>query len=51
MKWLLQHGFHEKALAVVEEGKARTELLEEVYVSHLMKFLAVVSSIVIVNCG
>ncbi len=31
MKWLLQHGFHEKALAVVEEGKARTELLEEVY--------------------
>ncbi len=34
MKWLLQHGFHEKALAVVEEGKARTELLEEVYVQR-----------------
>jgi hypothetical protein len=39
VKWLLQHGFHEKALAVVEEGKARTELLEEVgsrYLDHLL---------------
>ncbi|GJN01348.1 hypothetical protein PR202_ga18609 [Eleusine coracana subsp. coracana] len=28
--WLLQHGFHEKALAAVEAGQGRTELLDEV---------------------
>ena len=33
VKWLLQHGFHEKALAAVEEGKAKPELLEEVWIS------------------
>lgn len=31
MKWLLQHGYYEKALAAVEEGNAKAELLEEVY--------------------
>ena len=30
MKWLLQHGYYEKALAAVEEGNAKPELLEEV---------------------
>eukprot|EP00249_Psilotum_nudum_P017659 c26429_g1_i1 orf=295-3261(+) len=37
--WLLQHGWHEEALAAVEAGKARTELLEEVgsrYLDHLI---------------
>lgn len=28
--WLLQHGFHEKALAAVEAGQGRNELLDEV---------------------
>ncbi|KAF7012224.1 hypothetical protein CFC21_026438 [Triticum aestivum] len=28
--WLLQHGWHEKALAAVEAGQGRTELLDEV---------------------
>lgn len=28
--WLLEHGWHEKALAVVESGQGRSELLEEV---------------------
>jgi vacuolar protein sorting-associated protein 41 len=28
--WLLQHGCHEKALAAVEAGQGRTELLDEV---------------------
>ncbi|GJN26057.1 hypothetical protein PR202_gb13955 [Eleusine coracana subsp. coracana] len=37
--WLLQHGFHEKALAAVEAGQGRTELLDEVgsrYLDHLI---------------
>ncbi|XP_051220094.1 vacuolar protein sorting-associated protein 41 homolog isoform X1 [Lolium perenne] len=37
--WLLQHGWHEKALAAVEEGQGRTELLNEVgsrYLDHLI---------------
>jgi hypothetical protein len=29
--WLLQHGCHEKALAVVESGQGRSELLDEVF--------------------
>lgn len=29
--WLLQHGWHEKALAAVEAGQGRTELLDEVF--------------------
>ena len=28
--WLLQHDCHEKALAAVEAGQGRTELLDEV---------------------
>ena len=28
--WLLQHGWHEKALAAVELGQGRIELLDEV---------------------
>lgn len=28
--WLIQHGWHEKALAAVEAGQGRTELLDEV---------------------
>lgn len=39
VNWLLQHGWHEKALAAVQAGKARTELLEEVgsrYLDHLV---------------
>ncbi|XP_028776127.1 vacuolar protein sorting-associated protein 41 homolog [Neltuma alba] len=37
--WLLQHGWHEKALAVVESGQGRRELLDEVgsrYLDHLI---------------
>ncbi|KAL0927682.1 hypothetical protein M5K25_001880 [Dendrobium thyrsiflorum] len=37
--WLLQHGFHEKALAAVEAGQGRNELLDEVgsrYLDHLI---------------
>lgn len=30
ISWLLQHGMHEKALAAVEAGQGRTELLDEV---------------------
>jgi hypothetical protein len=30
VKWLLLHGYYEKALAAVEEGNAKPELLEEV---------------------
>ncbi|KAL5983102.1 Vacuolar protein sorting-associated protein 41 [Asimina triloba] len=30
ISWLLQHGYHEKALAAVEAGQGRTELLDEV---------------------
>jgi hypothetical protein len=39
VKWLLQHGYYEKALAQVEEGNAKPELLEEVgsrYLDHLI---------------
>ncbi|XP_024396785.1 vacuolar protein sorting-associated protein 41 homolog [Physcomitrium patens] len=39
VKWLLQHGYYEKALAAVEEGNAKAELLEEVgsrYLDHLL---------------
>lgn len=31
ISWLLQHGWHEKALAVVESGQGRSELLDEVF--------------------
>ncbi|KAK4441239.1 Vacuolar protein sorting-associated protein 41 [Sesamum alatum] len=37
--WLLQHGYHEKALAAVEAGQGRSELLDEVgtrYLDHLI---------------
>ncbi|CAM6096608.1 unnamed protein product [Calypogeia fissa] len=37
--WLLQHGWHEKALEAVEAGTGRTELMEEVgskYLDHLV---------------
>ncbi|GAU45090.1 hypothetical protein TSUD_85760 [Trifolium subterraneum] len=37
--WLLQHGCHEKALAVVESGQGRSELRDEVgsrYLDHLI---------------
>lgn len=30
ISWLLQHGWHEKALAAVEAGQGRSELLDEV---------------------
>ncbi|GMH11106.1 hypothetical protein Nepgr_012947 [Nepenthes gracilis] len=39
INWLLQHGWHEKALAAVEAGEGRSELLEEVgsrYLDHLI---------------
>ncbi|XP_024023783.1 vacuolar protein sorting-associated protein 41 homolog [Morus notabilis] len=37
--WLLEHGWHEKALAAVEAGQGRSELLDEVgsrYLDHLI---------------
>lgn len=37
--WLLQHGWHEKALAVVESGQGRSELLDEVFKFILIQFL------------
>ncbi|KAL5715636.1 Vacuolar protein sorting-associated protein 41 [Ranunculus cassubicifolius] len=39
ISWLLQHGWHEKALAAVEAGQGRTELLDEVgsrYLDHMI---------------
>ncbi|KAL5709701.1 Vacuolar protein sorting-associated protein 41 [Ranunculus cassubicifolius] len=39
ISWLLQHGWHEKALAAVESGQGPTELLDEVgsrYLDHLI---------------
>ncbi|XP_059645373.1 vacuolar protein sorting-associated protein 41 homolog [Cornus florida] len=39
ISWLLQHGWHEKALAAVEAGQGRKELLDEVgsrYLDHLI---------------
>ncbi|CAA0813525.1 Vacuolar protein sorting-associated protein 41 homolog [Striga hermonthica] len=39
ISWLLQHGRHEKALAAVEAGQGRSELLDEVgsrYLDHLI---------------
>eukprot|EP00262_Sarcandra_glabra_P009102 TRINITY_DN2309_c2_g1_i1.p1 TRINITY_DN2309_c2_g1~~TRINITY_DN2309_c2_g1_i1.p1 ORF type:complete len:953 (+),score=199.24 TRINITY_DN2309_c2_g1_i1:130-2988(+) len=39
ISWLLQHKWHEKALAAVEAGQGRTELLDEVgsrYLDHLI---------------
>ncbi|BBN13096.1 vacuolar protein sorting-associated protein 41 [Marchantia polymorpha subsp. ruderalis] len=39
VNWLLEHGFHEKALAAVEDGKVSTERMEEVgskYLDHLV---------------
>ncbi|XP_074573992.1 vacuolar protein sorting-associated protein 41 homolog [Curcuma longa] len=39
ISWLLQHGWHEKALAAVEAGQGPTELLDEVgsrYLDHLI---------------
>lgn len=40
--WLLQHGWHEKALAAVEAGKGRSELLDEVF-SHFYSFNVAIS--------
>lgn len=31
INWLLQHGWHEKALEAVEAGQGRSELLDEVF--------------------
>ena len=36
--WLLQHGWHEKALAAVEAGQGRSELLDEVLKFVLLQF-------------
>jgi hypothetical protein len=39
INWLLQHGFHEKALAAVEASEGRTELIDKVgagYLDHLI---------------
>lgn len=39
INWLLQHGFHEKALAAVEAGEGRNELIDKVgagYLDHLI---------------
>ncbi|XP_010521708.1 PREDICTED: vacuolar protein sorting-associated protein 41 homolog [Tarenaya hassleriana] len=39
INWLLQHGFHEKALAAAEAGQGHSELLDEVgsrYLDHLI---------------
>ncbi|CAI9778370.1 unnamed protein product [Fraxinus pennsylvanica] len=39
ISWLLQHGWHEKALEAVEAGKGRSELVDEVgsrYLDHLI---------------
>ncbi|THG16432.1 hypothetical protein TEA_021687 [Camellia sinensis var. sinensis] len=39
ISWLLQHGWHEKALAAVEAGQGRSDLLDEVgssYLDHLI---------------
>ncbi|CAL5356300.1 unnamed protein product [Camellia sinensis] len=39
ISWLLQHGWHEKALVAVEAGQGRNELLDEVgssYLDHLI---------------
>ncbi|CAK9150480.1 unnamed protein product [Ilex paraguariensis] len=39
ISWLLEHGWHEKALAAVEAGQGRSELLDEVgstYLDHLI---------------
>ncbi|XP_057781883.1 vacuolar protein sorting-associated protein 41 homolog [Salvia miltiorrhiza] len=35
ISWLLQHGWHEKALAAVEAGQGRSELHEEVKLKYL----------------
>lgn len=37
VNWLLEHGWHEKALAAVQAGKARKELLDEVVQEPLGK--------------
>ncbi|KAK4492678.1 hypothetical protein RD792_003498 [Penstemon davidsonii] len=39
ISWLLKHGYHEKALAAVEAGEGRSELIDEVgstYLDHLI---------------
>jgi hypothetical protein len=46
--WLVQHGWHEKALAAVEAGQGRTELLDEVYY-NLIKIIRHLSGDQIVN--
>lgn len=40
--WLLEHGWHEKALAAVEAEKGHSELLDEVLLLSLTIFLVVV---------
>ncbi|XP_078150980.1 vacuolar protein sorting 41 [Carex rostrata] len=37
--WLIQHGWHEKALAAVEAGQGRTELLDEVGARYLDRLI------------
>lgn len=39
ISWLLQHGWHEKALAAVEAGQGRSELLDEVTLTSLYGLL------------
>lgn len=34
--WLLQHNWHEKALAAVESGQGRSELLDEVLIFFII---------------
>jgi hypothetical protein len=38
VNWLLEHGWHEKALAAVQAGKVREDLLEEVTYNKCFSF-------------
>lgn len=40
--WLLEHGWHEKALAAVEAGQGRSELLDEVFLTFWSLFVCFV---------
>ncbi|CAL5438427.1 unnamed protein product [Camellia sinensis] len=44
ISWLLQHGWHEKALAAVEAGQGRSELLDESRIENGKKWVYVVES-------
>ncbi|KAA3455516.1 vacuolar protein sorting-associated protein 41-like protein isoform X2 [Gossypium australe] len=39
ISWLLQHGWHEKALAAVEAGQGRSELLDELMKPDIFDFI------------